>query len=96
MPTYILSHDELSSFLISLVGWHKEGDAIVKHFQFKNFKKALAFIIEVGLLAEQLDHHPEIINVYNKVTLRLSTHSHKSITNKDTNLAIKINELIAD
>ena len=43
------------------------------------------------MLAEEADHHPEIYNVYNKVTLRLNTHSANGITDKDLNLAEKIN-----
>ncbi|MBK7763376.1 MAG: 4a-hydroxytetrahydrobiopterin dehydratase [Bacteroidetes bacterium] len=89
----IFKSEELQSALQLLHGWTLQGDAIEKKFQFHDFKQALAFIVQVGILAEQDDHHPEIFNVYNQVKLRLNTHSEKAITDKDTNLALKINAL---
>jgi 4a-hydroxytetrahydrobiopterin dehydratase len=49
----------------------------------------------VGILAEKADHHPVIHNVYNQVSLRLNTHSAGAITNKDTEMALQINAILA-
>ena len=84
---------QIEDRLKSIRGWALTNDAIEKHFKFKDFKQALAFIVQVGLYAEQADHHPEIFNVYNKVTLRLNTHSAKGITDKDFALAKKIDNI---
>ena len=46
-------------------GWTKENNALVRTERFKDFNEALAFIVRVGLLAEQSDHHPTITNTYN-------------------------------
>jgi 4a-hydroxytetrahydrobiopterin dehydratase len=81
---------ELEQELNSLPGWSEKYEAIEKTFLHKDFKQALGFIVQVGILAEQADHHPEIFNVYNKVVIRLNTHSAKAITNKDVDLAAKI------
>ena len=53
----------------------------------------MAFIIQVGFLAEKKNHHPELFNVYNKVTLRLNTHTENAVTTKDIDLALAIDKL---
>ena len=72
-----------------------EGEsALVKEFKFKNFVNAWAFMNSVALLAEKMDHHPNWTNVYNEVTIRLSTHSEgNKITDKDRKLAAQIDKL---
>ncbi len=86
----IYTHEELEQELKTLQGWSVNNEAIEKTFLFNDFKQALGFIVQVGILAEQADHHPELLNVYNKVVIRLNTHSAKAITNKDVELAGKI------
>ncbi len=81
-------------FLANLDNWQFKNNAIEKHWVFKNFPEALAFIVKVGVESEKVNHHPEIFNVYNKVTLRLSTHDSGGVTNKDFALAKKIDELL--
>ena len=79
--------------LQTLQDWHEVEAAIEKSFVFADFKKALGFIVQVGILAEQADHHPEIWNVYHKVKIRLNTHSANAITNLDIDLAKQIDTL---
>jgi 4a-hydroxytetrahydrobiopterin dehydratase len=68
--------------------WKTANDSLVREFEFKDFKEAFAFITKVALLAEQKDHHPEIRNVYNRVTLSFSTHDAGNIiTDKDREMA---------
>ena len=85
---------QIAEKLKSINGWVLNNEAIEKQFVFKNFKQALAFIVHLGLYAEQADHHPEIFNVYNKVNIRLNTHSAKGITDKDFDLAAKIDSIV--
>jgi 4a-hydroxytetrahydrobiopterin dehydratase len=85
---------EISHKLETMEGWDLKNEAIEKQFKFKDFKSALAFIVKLGLYAEQADHHPEIFNVYNRVTIRLNTHSAKGITIKDFNLAEQIDSCV--
>jgi 4a-hydroxytetrahydrobiopterin dehydratase len=70
-----------------LLGWKFENDGLEKNFQFKNFNQALGFIVQIGILAEKLNHHPELFNVYNKVHIRLTTHDANGVTEKDFELA---------
>ena len=65
-----------------------------KLLTFNNFKDALEFINKVGDLSERLNHHPEIYNIYNKVTLKLSTHDMGDIvTDKDYQLSSEIDKI---
>jgi 4a-hydroxytetrahydrobiopterin dehydratase len=74
--------------------WNTENNKLVKEFKFNDFVEALAFIVRVGELAESSNHHPKIINEYNKVRLELCTHSEGHIvTSKDWELANAIDAL---
>ncbi len=79
--------------LEGLVNWEYNNNAIEKRFVFKNFSQALAFIVQVGVLSEKKNHHPELTNSYNKVTIRLTTHDANGVTIKDFDLAKAIDEL---
>lgn len=70
-------------------GWvMAEGrDAISKTFTFKNFRKAFAWMSEMAMWAEKMDHHPEWSNVYRTVSVTLITHDAGGITELDTTLA---------
>jgi 4a-hydroxytetrahydrobiopterin dehydratase len=82
--------------LAVLPGWTQmEGrEAIQKSFKFKDFRKAWAFMSEVALIAERMDHHPEWFNVYNKVDVTLATHSVGGVTDLDLALAKAMDDII--
>lgn len=74
----------------ALKGWqalNEERDAIRKSFKFADFKTAFAFMSGAALKAEQMDHHPEWFNVYNRVDVVLTTHDADGVTQKDLELA---------
>lgn len=81
---------EIEEALGKLNGWELDDDAIAKSFEFKDFAEAWAFMQKVAKAAEDMDHHPEWTNVYNKVLIRLSTHDAGGITERDFSLATKI------
>lgn len=72
-----------------LHGWSAvaDRDAIFKSFKFKDFKAAFGFMTQVGMKAEQMDHHPEWFNVYNRVDVTLATHDADGVTALDVELA---------
>ena len=75
--------------------WTESDNKLTREFKFNNFKDALLFINKVADISERYNHHPEIYNVYNRVKLSLCTHDKGSIiTDKDYNLAQKIDELL--
>ncbi|HMD46219.1 MAG TPA: 4a-hydroxytetrahydrobiopterin dehydratase [Acidimicrobiales bacterium] len=75
------------------VRWRRKGAVLEKVVTRGDFAEALAFVNEVGELAEAADHHPDIDIRWNTVTLRLSTHSAGGLTGKDLDLAASIDQL---
>jgi 4a-hydroxytetrahydrobiopterin dehydratase len=76
------------------MGWDEEGGALRRDFRFTDFAEALAFVNQVGEVAEEMDHHPDIDIRWNTVTLNLSTHAAGNVvTQKDRDLAARIDGL---
>ena len=74
--------------------WREDGDAIVRDFKFKDFAGAMAFVNQVAELAEDANHHPDIlVHGWNKVRLTLSTHSEGKVTQADHDMAARIDGL---
>jgi 4a-hydroxytetrahydrobiopterin dehydratase len=89
-----LSAQEIQDSLAGLPGWTAEAGALARSFAFDDFRGAISFMVRVGFEAEALDHHPEWTNVYNRVSVRLSTHSAGGkVTAKDVELAAIIQRL---
>jgi 4a-hydroxytetrahydrobiopterin dehydratase len=88
-----LSAAAIDRELKKLKGWKrlKEKEAIAKSFKFKDFSAAFAFMTRAALLAEQMNHHPEWFNVYNKVDVVLNTHDANGVTKLDLALAKAMN-----
>ena len=87
----LLSKDIIEKNLTELTNWIYLNDQIEKEFSFKDFIEASSFVTSVGLEAEKMDHHPDIlIHSWNKVKVSISTHSEGGVTEKDFNLAKKI------
>ena len=84
-----LDGQAVAAALADLEGWTLEegGAAIRKSFSFKGFNAAFGFMTRCALAAEKLDHHPEWSNVYNRVDVRLTTHSSGGLTGLDFELA---------
>lgn len=74
--------------------WIVKGNFIQRKFLFDDFIYAFSFMTSVSLLAEKHNHHPNWENVYNEVIINLSTHDAGGLTEKDFNLALKIDQLI--
>lgn len=75
--------------------WKEENNTLYRKFQFKDFKEAFAFLTQVAMIAETLNHHPTIKNTWNTVEFWLSTHDAGNVvTEKDRELAAKIDELV--
>ena len=74
--------------------WTLNSGKLVKTFKFKDFNEALKFINAVGQIAESMNHHPKIINLYNIVTLKLWTHDQNAISKLDFQLAEEIDRQI--
>ncbi|HZL12081.1 MAG TPA: 4a-hydroxytetrahydrobiopterin dehydratase [Prolixibacteraceae bacterium] len=89
-----LSEQEVVRFLKeNLKDWTLEKNTISREFKFKTFVQAFSFMTAVALEAEKLDHHPDWSNSYNKVSIALTNHEAKGITQVDFNLAGKIDRI---
>lgn len=74
--------------------WTEADNQLQATFVFKDFSQAFAFMTEVAMLAEKQDHHPNWYNVWNRVEIRLSTHSAGNVvTDRDRKLAAGIDKI---
>ena len=77
--------------------WEEKDNKLYRKFVFKSFSEAFAFMTRVAMIAEQMDHHPYWINVYNLLEIFLNTHSAGDIvTDKDRKMAAEIDKLAGD
>ncbi|QDX40648.1 4a-hydroxytetrahydrobiopterin dehydratase [Salarchaeum sp. JOR-1] len=87
----LLDDDEVAERLPE--GWTRDGDEIVRVFEFDDYLEGVAFASEIGELAEEEFHHPEIVIRYEEVAVRFTSHEEGGITGKDIELAEESNAL---
>lgn len=92
-----LTTEERATRLAQLNGWQiaKDRDAIQRSLKFADFNEAFGFMTRVAIKAQEMDHHPEWFNVYNKVDITLSTHEANGLTELDIKLASFIDSITA-
>jgi 4a-hydroxytetrahydrobiopterin dehydratase len=74
--------------------WKEEDNKLKKTFEFKDFVEAFGFMAKVAIVAEKMNHHPHMTNMYNEVSFELSTHdAGNKVTDKDRKLADAIDSL---
>jgi len=88
-----MSDTQACSLIPQVPGWELRGVALERRFKFKDFRESMAFVNKVADLAEAEGHHPDIRISWNRVTLTLSTHAVKGLSENDFILAAKINAL---
>ncbi len=88
-----LSSESIEHELKNLKGWTIVNNKIHKEFQFGDFNQAFGFMTRAAMHIEKMNHHPEWFNVYNKITIELTTHDAGGITKNDVNLAKILNSL---
>jgi 4a-hydroxytetrahydrobiopterin dehydratase len=89
----LLTDDQITAELSESPGWTLENGEITRTLERKNFTDALLLVGAVAFLAEEANHHPDILIRWNKVTLTLSTHSAGGLTAADFTLARRISAL---
>ena len=90
----ILSADEIQQALTKLKGWSQNGNNLEAEFKFKTFRDAIAYIVQIGIEAEVMNHHPEFYNSYNLIKFSFCTHDvGNKITDTDIKLAAKLTEI---
>ncbi|MBY0309163.1 MAG: 4a-hydroxytetrahydrobiopterin dehydratase [Phycisphaerales bacterium] len=88
-----LSETQIAVGLERLTEWAQAGDAIQRTFTFRDFVHAMAFVDRAAAAAEAVQHHPEILIRYNRVTMTLSTHDAGGISQKDLDFAGALDRL---
>jgi len=88
-----LSQTDIDEELKSLPGWSVVNEKLHKEFQFDSFNQAFGFMTRAAMEIEKMNHHPEWFNVYNKITIELTTHDAGGITKNDVALAKILNSL---
>lgn len=85
----VYNDDEVREKLKNMDGWKLQRGMIRKTYTAESFNRGIGFVVQMGILADAADHHPDLKINYNKIEVSLATHSEKGITNKDFNLAKK-------
>ena len=88
-----LSSEQISEELKNLPGWSVKDEKLHKDFEFGDFNEAFGFMTRAAMHIEKMNHHPEWFNVYNKLTVDLTTHDAGGITENDINLTKILNSL---
>ena len=89
----LLSFQEREDLRANLMQWQVGDERLKRQWQFSDFSEAFAFMTRVALLAESKQHHPNWSNVYNRVTIELTTHDLGGLSNLDAELARSIDAL---
>jgi len=90
----VLTDAQIQQALQQLHGWTANRNAIERVFQFAGFIQAMEFVNQIAEAAEAVNHHPDILITYNKVTLTLVSHDSGGVTQRDIKMAARINELV--
>jgi 4a-hydroxytetrahydrobiopterin dehydratase len=88
-----MTDKEITAEISQLSDWKVVEAKLHREFKFSNFVEAFAFMTKVAIVAEKMDHHPELFNVYSRVVIDLTTHDAGGISALDIELAKKINKL---
>ena len=88
-----LSQADIDKEIENLSGWNIVNEKLHKEFQFESFNQAFGFMTRAAMEIEKMNHHPEWFNVYNRITVELTTHDAGGITKNDINLAKILNSL---
>ena len=89
-----LSEEDINEKLQGLPGWSISNGKLHKEFTFETFNQAFGFMTRAAMEIEKMNHHPEWLNIYNRLTVELTTHDAGGITQNDINLAKILNSLV--
>lgn len=84
----------ITAWLSAHASWSRVGDALVRELRFRDFASALAFAVQVGMVAEKRDHHPDLLLGWGKATVTWTTHDAGGVTELDLALAEATDALV--
>jgi 4a-hydroxytetrahydrobiopterin dehydratase len=92
--TTVVTAEERDALTESVVGWTVTEDYLFRRFEFTDFDAAFRFMTKVAVIAEEIDHHPDWSNSWNKVEIQITNHQAGGLTEIDFVLGSKISELV--
>lgn len=90
----LLEQEDIDAALKKQPDWEQVGDSIVRVIEFEEFMEGIDFVNDLAEIADEAQHHPDILIQYNKVTLTLTTHDAGGITEADFELAQRVDNLV--
>jgi 4a-hydroxytetrahydrobiopterin dehydratase len=91
-----LTPSEIEQRLDELPGWQLNGQQIEKRYRFSSYRAGVAFAVQVALLAEKMDHHPDLQIGYQEVRVVYSTHSAGGVTERDLEAAHQVERILQE
>lgn len=91
-----LTNEEITNKLPTINNWKQIENSLQKKFQFKGFEETMTIINKIAKIANELNHHPEWFNVYNKLEITLTTHDVNGISELDFDFAKKVDAITND
>ncbi len=85
-----LTDHEIDTALATLAGWHREGATITREFAFESYEAGVAFAVQTALHAQRIDHHPDLLITWRRVTVTWSTHDASGVTRRDLEAAADV------
>ena len=95
MPAISLTPEQIQDLARELPAWSLQNGKLQRELLFVDFVEAFAFMTKVALIAEAMGHHPEWSNVWNRVTIALTTHDTGGLSDLDLEMARRIDALLA-
>lgn len=95
MPAIPLTPEQIQDLASELPAWSLQNGKLQRELHFADFVEAFAFMTKVALVAEAMGHHPEWSNVWNRLTIALTTHDTGGLSNLDLEMARRIDALLA-
>lgn len=86
----------VEALLAAAPQWERRDDAVFRSFRFADFRRAFAFMTELAILAEKLDHHPEWFNVYNRVDITMTTHDVDGLSELDATFVAEADRVASE
>ena len=96
MDRDLLSAEVIASLAARLPNWEFDGTSLSRILEFADFAEAFAFMVRVADIAEELDHHPDWSNSWNRVAIAVTSHSAGGLTGRDVGFAERVDRLVDD
>lgn len=92
----LLSEDQITSYLTTVSGWERQEQRICKTFETKSFSKGSEIVSKIAPVADEVNHHPDILVTFPRLKIELTTHDAGGLTELDFDMAEKIDRILSE